>query len=102
MGLGMGSWLPTLSMLVSTNFGLASYGVIFGLVSLVQNIGCAAGPLAAAYMYDKMNSYHGAFVLFLALYVISIPTILVLVPPKALGISKGNRIKYNNSQIGQH
>ncbi|GAH32130.1 unnamed protein product, partial [marine sediment metagenome] len=30
MGLGSGSWLPTLSMLVSTNFGLAYYGTIFG------------------------------------------------------------------------
>ncbi|MBW2053804.1 MAG: MFS transporter [Deltaproteobacteria bacterium] len=28
MGLGVGSWLPTMSMLVSTNFGLAAYGTI--------------------------------------------------------------------------
>jgi len=33
-------------MLVSRNFGFAFYGVIIGMVSLLQAIGAAAGPQA--------------------------------------------------------
>jgi len=83
-GLGLGSWLPTMSMLVSTNFGLASYGAIFGIITLAQNIGAAAGPLMAGYMYDAMNTYHWAFIIFLALYAIAIPTILAVRHPKSV------------------
>ncbi len=78
MGLGIGSWLPTLSMLSSTNFGLASYGVIFGIMNAIQRIGTAIGPITAGYMYDAMNTYRWAFIIFLALYLIAIPTILVV------------------------
>lgn len=84
MGLGMGSWLPTSSMLTSTNFGLASYGSIYGIVTLSIMGGAAIGPLMAGYMYDAMNSYFWAFIIFLALYIIAIPAILVLRRPKAL------------------
>ncbi len=84
VGLGAGSWLPTMSLLTSTNFGLASYGAIFGMVSLLQSIGTATGPLLAGYMYDAMNSYHWAFIIFLSLYAIALPAILVLRRPKSL------------------
>ena len=82
-GLGVGSWLPTLSMLISTNFGLASYGAIFGAVTLALNIGGATGPLMAGYMYDVMNTYRWAFIIFLILYVAAIPAILVSRRPKS-------------------
>jgi MFS family permease len=71
MGLGMGSWLPTMSMLTSTSFGLASYGAIFGMLTFTQNIGVATGPLMAGYMYDTMNTYHWAFIIFLSLYAVA-------------------------------
>ena len=83
MGLGMGSWLPTMSMLVSTTFGLASYGVIFGVVSLFQSIGVATGPLVAGYMYDIMNTYHWFFILSLALCVTAIFAVLPVRRPKS-------------------
>jgi len=82
MGLGVGSWLPTMSMLASTNFGLDSYGAIFGVVNFFECVGSATGPLVAAYMYDTMNTYYWAFILFIALYVIALPAVLVLRPPK--------------------
>jgi MFS family permease len=82
MGLGVGSWLPTISMLVSTHFGLTAYGAIFGVVSLVGYTGVAIGPLMAAYMYDTMNTYHWAFITFLVLYVIALLVILVLRRPR--------------------
>ena len=78
------SWLPTMSMLTSTNFGLASYGAILGIVMLFQNIGVATGPLMAAYMYDTMNTYQWAFTIFVALYAIAIPAILIVRRPKSL------------------
>ena len=82
MGLGAGAWLPTMSMLTSTHFGLASYGTIFGAVSLFQNTGIATGPLLAGLMYDAMNTYRWAFIIFLAFSTIAIPAILVLRRPK--------------------
>jgi len=83
LGLGAGGWLPTMSMLVSTNFGLASYGAIFGITALAQTTGGAIGPFAAGYMYDVMNTYQWAFVTFLASYAIAIPAILVVRRPRS-------------------
>ena len=84
IGLGAGSWLPTMSMLVSTNFGLAAYGTIFGAVTLFENTGVATGPLMAGYMYDAMGNYYWAFIIFLALHAVAIPTALAVRRPKSL------------------
>jgi MFS family permease len=83
LGLGSGGWLPTLSMMVSRNFGPASYGTIFGMVSLAQATGVAAGPLFGGYMYDTMNTYQWAFVIYLCLYAVAIPTVLSVRRPKS-------------------
>jgi MFS family permease len=90
LGLGIGSWLPSMSILISTNFGLAAYGAIFGIITLVQSIGGATGPLMAGHMYDAMNTYHWAFIVFLALCAVSIFTILAVRRPKSLEIPKVN------------
>jgi len=82
MGLGVGSWLPTMSMLTSTNFGLASYGATFGMITLAQYIGSATGPLMAGYMYDATQTYHWAFIIFIVLYMVAIPTVLAVRRPK--------------------
>ncbi|HEY82087.1 MAG TPA: MFS transporter [Dehalococcoidia bacterium] len=82
LGLGAGGWLPTMSMLVNVNFGLISYGAIFGMISLAQGIGGALGPLVGGYMYDTMSTYQWAFALFLALYAIAIPAILLVRRPR--------------------
>lgn len=83
MGLGGGGWLPSLSLLTSSTFGLASYGAIFGMLSFIQSIGIAAGPLIAGYIYDVMDTYHWAFVLSLALCAVAIPAILAVRRPKS-------------------
>ncbi|MFC1912066.1 MFS transporter [Chloroflexota bacterium] len=90
LGLGGGGWLPTMSMLVNNNFGLASYGAVFGAVTLVQSSGGAFGPLFVGFMYDAMGTYHWAFVICLALYAIAIPAVLAIRRPKVLapGLSK--------------
>lgn len=84
LGLGAGGWLPTMSMLISINFGLTSYGAIFGMISLVQAVGGAFGPLFGGYMYDMMNTYQWAFIIFLALYAVAIPAVLLVRRPKSL------------------
>jgi MFS family permease len=83
MGFGVGSWLPTMSMLTSTSFGVAHYGAIFGVVAFAQSIGASTGPLVAGFLFDTMNSYHLAFIISLAIYAISVPTILAVRRPKA-------------------
>ena len=77
MGLGIGRWLPTMSMLVSGYFGLACYGAIFGAITIPYSVGSAVGPLVAGRMYDASGSYDQVFILFLALFLVSIVTILV-------------------------
>ena len=84
LGLGAGGWLPTMSMLINTNFGLTSYGAIFGMITLVQGIGGATGPLLAGYMYDTMNTYQWAFTIFLALYAVALSAVLLVRRPKSL------------------
>jgi MFS family permease len=84
MGLGMGSWLPTMSMLASTNFGLASYGTIFGMLSLIQRLGAATGPMVAGYMYDALGNYHWAFIILVSLYAIAVPAILAIRQSKSI------------------
>ena len=82
MGFGAGSWLPTMSMIVGRNFGLKHYGAVFGVVNFAQSVGTAIGPLVAGMMYDSMGTYRWAFVLFTALYAISIPAVLLARRPK--------------------
>jgi MFS family permease len=88
IGFGGGSWLPVFSMIVSTNFGLSSYGAIFGAVVLIQNLGASTGPLFAGYIYDLTKGYHSAFVTFMVLFAIAIPTVLAVRQPKGKSNSK--------------
>lgn len=80
MGIGAGSWLPSMSMLISTNFGLVSYGSIFGAVTFAHNVGVSTGPLFAGYMYDITEGYYWAFLIFLICYGVSIPSMLMVRP----------------------
>jgi MFS family permease len=81
LGLGIGCWLPTMSVLTSSNFGLSSYGAIFGIVAMSNALGTAVGPLIAGYMFDITHTYFWAFLLMLSLYGIAIPAILAVRRP---------------------
>ena len=82
MGIGAGSWLPTMSMVVSKNFGLVAYGSIFGATSLVFNMGVSVGPLVAGFIFDMTGGYHWAFVTFMISYAVAIPMMFAAVKPK--------------------
>jgi MFS family permease len=84
LGLGVGSWMPTMSMLTSTTFGVASYGAIFGMMSVFQQLGAATGPLLAGYLYDAMHTYSLAFIIILAMVVLAMPLVLAVRRPSPL------------------
>jgi len=81
LGLGVGAWLPTLSMLASTSFGLLFYGAVFGALNLCQSLGTAAGPLVAGTVHDVTGTYYWAFVTSAVLLAVSIPAILLVKRP---------------------
>jgi len=81
LGLGAGSWLPIVSMLTSSSFGLRHYGSIYGLISLMLNLGTAAGPLAAGLMFDALGSYRAAFIICAALCAAAVPMVLLVRRP---------------------
>jgi MFS family permease len=83
MGLGTGSWMPTMSMLTSTTFGMASYGAIFGTMSFFQYAGAALGPLITGYSYDAFHSYHRGLIAILLMVATAIPLVLA-VPKRAI------------------
>jgi len=82
LGLGVGAWLPTLSLLTSTSFGLLFYGAVFGALNLCQSLGTAAGPLFAGAVHDVTGSYHGAFITAAILLAISLPSALLVKRPR--------------------
>jgi len=89
IGFGVGSWLPAMSMLISTNFGLVAYGAIFGMVTLTQSVGAATGPLMAASIHDVTGSYQWPFIIFLSLFAVAIPTVLAVRRPESVQNTKG-------------
>jgi len=78
LGLGVGAWLPTLSMLASTNFGLLFYGAVFGALNLAQSVGTSTGPLFAGLMHDITGTYVGAFTTAAVLLAIALPSVLLV------------------------
>ncbi len=81
LGLGVGAWLPTLSMLASTSFGLLHYGAVFGALNLCQSLGTAGGPLFFGLVHDVTGSYLDAFVTAAVLLTASLPAILLVRKP---------------------
>ena len=76
LGFGSGSWMPTMSMLTSMTFGMASYGPIFGVMMLFASVGAAAGPLIAGYVHDVTLSYFWAFCIMAVMITLGIPAVL--------------------------
>jgi MFS family permease len=62
-GLGFGGFGAVQSPLTAEFFGLRAHGAIFSLFMFAQNIGGAAGPLAAGSIFDISGNYQWAFVL---------------------------------------
>jgi len=77
LGLGAGVWLPTLSMLAGTHFGLLHYATILGMLNVCMSLGLSVGPLFSGFMHDATGSYVLAFSIFTAMLFLAIPAILM-------------------------
>jgi len=84
LGLGVGSWLPGLSMTTSSTFGTASYGAIFGFISFGLTFGGAIGPLVAGMIYDATKSYYLSFIVSFCFYAVSLLAMMLVMRPKQL------------------
>jgi MFS transporter, OFA family, oxalate/formate antiporter len=81
-GLGIGCWLPALSMISSTIFGMAHYASIFSVYTLIYTLGSAIGPFFAGLVYDKTGSYQIAFTIVIILFIISVIFVFPVRRPK--------------------
>ncbi|MCX6013799.1 MAG: MFS transporter [Chloroflexi bacterium] len=84
IGLAMGGWASNTPMMVSTIFGLKSYGAIYGIINLPIMLATAFGPYVAGAIYDATNSYQILFLISLGLSAIAILTMLMLPQPKMI------------------
>ena len=62
-GIGIGNNATQQSPLVAWLFGLASHGLIFGIVGFGTTIGGAIGPFLLGYVFDITDSYRLAFLI---------------------------------------
>ena len=62
-GFAYGGLATAHSPLVAWMFGMRQHGLMFGVLFNGWTIGCAVGPLAAGYLYDRAHSYQTAFVI---------------------------------------
>jgi MFS family permease len=88
LGLGMGGMMPYTSLLVSTNFGLYSYGTIFGALSTFHMVGAGTAPIVYGYLFDRVGSYQWAFIVTAILIALAIPVILAIRRPESLSSLK--------------
>ena len=61
-GFTIGNVYMMMSLLVGETFGIVSFGTVFGLVSLIGQVGSGAGPLAVGLIEDATGGYGVAFV----------------------------------------
>ena len=71
-GFGMGGAAALIPLAVGDRFGLASFGVVFGIVNFLQTVGAAVGPSFAGYVFDITGSYSFAFTTFIVTYIAAI------------------------------
>lgn len=82
MGLAMGGWASNTPMLLTTMFGLSSYGAIYGAINLPIMLATAWGPYAAGYIFDITQSYSSVFTIALGLYAVAIVSMVLVHHPK--------------------
>ena len=81
-GFAMGGVIVLLPLVVGHFFGLAAFGVIVGLMSLIQSVGCASGALISGLIYDYMGNYSYALVMYIGIYLLAVITIFLAGKPK--------------------
>lgn len=70
-GFAIGSPLVINPAMVSQYLGLAHFGTIFGVLTLMSTFGAALGPTIAGVVYDTTTTYVPAYVGFMAMIVVA-------------------------------
>jgi len=86
LGIGVGGWMPSMSLLTSTNFGLLAYGTIFGVLNAFQSVGAAIAPVFMGLVYDSRGNFELAFIIIAILVALGIPAILAIRRPKSFAV----------------
>jgi sugar phosphate permease len=81
-GFAMGGVIVLLPLAVGHFFGLASFGVIMGSLSLILAVGNASGALISGVIYDLLGSYHYAMIAYIGLYAIASASIFLTGRPR--------------------
>jgi sugar phosphate permease len=76
-GFAMGGVIVLLPLLVGHFFGLSSFGVILGTLSMTQALGGSLGSVLSGLVYDWMGSYDVALTAYIGMYLTSILTIFL-------------------------
>jgi MFS transporter, OFA family, oxalate/formate antiporter len=71
-GFSMGGIVLLVAIGVANYFGLASLGIIMGIVSLCQSLGYSSGAILSGLIYDAFGSYDAALKLYIGIYIIAI------------------------------
>lgn len=77
LGIASAAHLPLLAAIVSRHFGTASFGLVMGLIGPFTTLS-AAGPWIAGEIRDASGSYDAALLVFTALLVPALISILLL------------------------
>lgn len=83
-GLGVGAWMPIMSIQIAANFGTKYFASIYGLIFMFKAIAESIGPLAAANIFDRTGSYTGIFTFFIIAAGISLVAFLFVKKPNEM------------------
>jgi cyanate permease len=87
----MGGVIVLLPLAVGHFFGLTSFGVIMGTLSLVLAVGNASGALLSGVIYDLFGNYHYAMIACMCFYLVAILSILLTGEPRKYSASDSAR-----------
>ena len=79
-GFAYGALAALISPIVADLFGLREHGAILGIAVFIMTIGSATGPLMTGLIFDITGSYHLAFLVCVALSVVSLALISLITP----------------------
>jgi OFA family oxalate/formate antiporter-like MFS transporter len=80
---GYGGTLPVRPALQADYFGVKSFGMIMGLMSLIGSVGGLVSPVIAGWIFDTTGNYQFAWRLFAIVTVPAVPLMMLARPPKA-------------------
>jgi len=80
-GFAMGGVVVLLPLAVGHFFGLASFGVLLGILWMINAIGGAIGTYASGLIYDYTGAYQYALYFFIAAYLVGISSIFLAGKP---------------------